>query len=53
MRVQISAKVLVLGLVKFVPALASLAGTDFTKPSSKTLADLCTLIEVVPLINYF
>ena len=39
--IQRSAKVLVRGLVKFVPALAKLAGTSFTKPRTKTLADLC------------
>ena len=39
---QRSAKVLVQGLVKFVPALAQLAGTNFTKPRTKTLANLCT-----------
>ena len=39
---QISAKVLVRGLVKFVPTLAQLAGTYFTKPRTKTLADLYT-----------
>ena len=38
---QRSAKVLVRGLVKFVPALAQLAGTNLTKPRTKALADLC------------
>ena len=37
--VQRSAKVLVHGLVKFVPLVH--AGTSFTKPCTKTLADLC------------
>ena len=37
--VQRSAKILVRGLVKFVPAIAYLAGTNFTKPRTKTLAD--------------
>ena len=39
--IQRSAKVLVRGLVKFVPALAQLAGTSFTKSRTNTLADLC------------
>ena len=42
MSIQRSAKVLVRGLVKFVLALAQLAGTNFTTPRTKTLADLCT-----------
>ena len=37
---QRSAKVLVRGLVKCVPALALLAGTNFTKPRTKTLANV-------------
>ena len=41
-QLQRSAKVFVRGLVKFVPALAYLAGTNFTKPRTKTLANLCT-----------
>ena len=36
MTVQRSAKVLVRGLVKFAPALAKLAGTNFTKPHTNT-----------------
>ena len=43
-KVQTSAKVFVRGLVKFVPAHASLAGTNFTKPRTKTLADLFTKV---------
>ena len=42
--VQRSAKVLECGLVKFVPDLAYLAGTNFTKPRTKTKADLCTFL---------
>ena len=41
--IQRSAKVLARGLVKFVPALAKLAGANFTKkPHTNTFADLCT-----------
>ena len=42
--VQRSAKVSVSGLVQFVPALAYLAGTKFTKPRTNTLADLCIFV---------
>ena len=37
---QRSAKVLVHGLVKYVPGSSARAGTNFTKPRTKTLADL-------------
>ena len=40
--VQRSAKVLVRGLVKFVPASLARAGMNFTKQLTKTLANLCT-----------
>ena len=45
-KIQRSAKVFVRGLVKFAPALAQLAGTNFTKPPTKTLADLCTIKDL-------
>ena len=51
--VQRTAKVLVRGLVKFVPALAQLAGTNFTKPRTKTFADLCTDKKHLDLTQYF
>ena len=44
--IQRSAKVLVHGLVKFFPALAWLAGTNFTKPRTKTLADICSGVPI-------
>ena len=40
--IQRSAKVLVHGLVKFVPGSWARKGTNFTKARTKTLADLCT-----------
>ena len=36
-------RVLVRGLVKFVPAMLARAGANFTQPRTKILADLCTM----------
>ena len=43
---QRSAKVLVRGMVKFVPASEARAGTNLTKPRTKALADLC--MSIIP-----
>ena len=50
--VQRSAKVLVHGLVKFVPASLARAGTNFTKPRTKTLADLCISRSCIVFLNF-